>query len=186
MKTCLYRSLVFCSLILIGTALPACTNLEDGPKRPRVLYDFEDNGQLDTLSWKCGTLYKRVQKHPSSGRYSLMVEMYPGIEWPGFGIRVKDGWQGYNLLSLHVYNPYSRPIAMSYRIDDRTCPSFADRVNGRISLRPGPNNITFDLKKLKTSGTGRRLNLKDIRCFLMFMHRPDHKVRIFIDDITLR
>ncbi len=184
-NTHLFRLVLSCSLILFGTALTACS-LENTPQRTKVLYDFEDSSQLDTLIWKCGTVYRRVQKHQSSGRYSLMVEMYPGTEWPGFGMGVRDGWQGYSQLSLHVYNPYSRPISMSYRIDDRRQPSYGDRVNGRVNLKPGQNKLIFDLNKLETSGTGRRLDIKDIRCFLMFMHRPDHKVRIFIDDITLR
>ena len=164
-----------------------CAESGNEQESPLVLYDFEHDSQLDNLSWKCGTVYQRVKEHGSSGSYSLMVEMYPGVEWPGFGFGVKDGWEGYSTLSLYIFNPAAEPVTLTCRIDDRKDdPPYADRVNRRITLEPGGNLVTFDLRELWTSGTNRRLNLEDICCFLLFMHRLDHRVVIYLDDITLR
>ncbi len=183
----LYGFRLLICLILMFSVLTGCSLRKHDEKVPRVLYDFEDDSQLDSLSWKCGTIYERVQEHKASGAYSLMVEMYPGVEWPGFGMAVRDGWKGYSELSFHVFNPSSEPLIISYRIDDsRSNPPYADRANGRISIRPGSSTVTLDIAHMKTSGTERLLRLEKVCCFLMFLHRPDHKATIFLDDITLR
>jgi len=182
---------VFTYLIILSCVLPTwfipagCSS--PGAERPLTLYDFEDETQIDSLSWKCGTLYRRVHDHAASGSYSLMVEMYPRVEWPGFGFGVKDGWAGYRTLSMHIFNPAPKPVTLTCRIDDRRDdPPYADRLNRRITLSPGDNDVLFDLSELRTSGTGRRLHLENICCFLLFMHRLDHTVTIYIDDIRLK
>ena len=181
----LRKGVPFSCLVLALLIIP-CGCSSPHVERPLVLYDFEDGSQLDSLSWKCGTLYRRVHEHAASGTYSLMVEMYPGVEWPGFGFGVKDGWNGYQRLSIHIFNPASVPLTLTCRIDDRRDnPPYADRVNRRITLEPGDNNVIFNLSELRTSGTGRRLNPGNICCFLLFMHRLDHVVTIYIDDIVL-
>lgn len=151
-----------------------------------VLFDFEHDSDLDRLSWKCGSLYSRSRGYQSSGEFALKVEMYPSARWPGFGFGVKDGWAGYRQLSLVVFNPAESAINMTCRIDDsRRNPPYEDRVNHRVTLKPGTNFLHFDLKQLRTSGTKRALRLEDVCCFLMFVHSPPERLTIFVDDIVL-
>lgn len=184
------RAILFLHALISVLILLSGVGCKDNAVRhavPVVLLDFEHDSQLDMLSWKCGTVYQRVRAHQSGGNYSLMVEMYPGVEWPGLGMEVQDGWQGYGELCLHTFNPLDKPLAMSYRIDDRKDnPPYADRANGSIVISPGAGTITLDLTHMKTSGTDRLLDLDRACRFLMFLHRPDQRVTLFLDDITLR
>ena len=148
--------------------------------------DFEGDEQLDELSWKCGTTYERTKEHATSGQYSLKVEMYPTVAWPGFGKAIKISWADYNYLSLNIFNPSTEPIHLSYRIDDRrNSPPYADRANGRLLINPGTNTITFNLKELKTSDGKRPLDLEKICSFLLFLHNPKKKVTLFLDDLAV-
>jgi len=155
-------------------------------KQKYVLLDFENEEQLDGLSWKCGTTYERTKEHATSGQYSLKIEMYPAAAWPGFGKGIKKSWAGYNYLSLNIFNPSTKIIRLSYRIDDRhNSPPYADRANGRLLITPGANTITFNLKELKTSDNKRPLDLEKICGFLLFLHNPKKKVTLFLDDLIV-
>ncbi len=151
-----------------------------------ILLNFESDKQLDELGWKCGTNYERSQEHVTSGRYSLKMEMYPRVIWPGFSKIIKNSWAGYNYLSLNIFNPAPDPIQISYRIDDRReTPPYADRANGRFLLKPGTNTIILNLKELKTSDGKRHLDLSEICSFLLFLHQPQKKITLYMDDLIL-
>jgi|GEM_PF-1339391 len=151
-----------------------------------ILLDFESDKQLDDLGWKCGTNYERSQEHATSGRHSLKMEMYPGVTWPGFSKVIKNSWAGYDNLSLNIFNPAADPLQISYRIDDRReNPPYADRVNGRLQLKAGANTIRLNLKKLKTSDGKRHLDLSKICSFLLFLHQPQKKITLYLDDLIL-
>ena len=151
-----------------------------------VLLDFESDEQLDELGWKCGTTYERTKEYAVSGQYSLKMEMYPRVTWPGFSKSIKTSWAGYNNLSLNIFNPESSPIHIFYRIDDRCGnPPYADRANGRFLLNPGANTLSLNLKELKTSDGKRHLDLTTICSFLLFLHQPHEKTTLYLDDLTL-
>ena len=178
-------SVLLCIVLLV---CPGCSpGKSDSSGSPVQLLDFENSSDLDRLNWKCGTLYQRVREHQASGVWSLMVEMYPGVEWPGFGMEIKDGLAGFKKFSFNAFNPSSGPLSLSYRIDDRRDnPSYADRANGRIILKSGPQVITLDLEHMKTSGTGRLLDRENICCFLLFTHRPERITTFFLDNFVLK
>jgi hypothetical protein len=151
-----------------------------------ILLDFESDKQLDELGWKCGTSYERSHEYAVSGRYSLKMEMYPRVTWPGFSKIVKTSWAGYDDLSFNIFNPTPNPIQISYRIDDRHGnPPYTDRANGRFLLKPGPNTIRLNLKELKTSDGKRHLDLSKICSFLLFLHNPQEKITLYLDDLIL-
>jgi hypothetical protein len=151
-----------------------------------VLLDFENDRQLDDLGWRCGTTYERTKEHAISGRYSLKMEMYPRVTWPGFSKIIKTSWAGYEDLSFNIFNSAPDPIQISYRIDDRrNNPPYTDRANGRFLLKPGPNTFKLNLKELKTSDGKRHLDLNKICSFLLFLHQPQKKVTLYLDDLIL-
>ena len=178
--------LLLATLILPTPTLTFDLNKAQESKKRYVILDFESEEQLDELSWKCGTTYERVKEHATSGQYSLKIEMYPKITWPGFGKGIKMSWAGYNYLSLNIFNPAAETIRLAYRIDDRRdSPPYADRANGRLLIKSGANTISFNLKELKTSGSKRLLDLEKICSFLLFLHNPEVKVTLFLDDLAV-
>ena len=151
-----------------------------------VLYDFEDDSQLDHINWQCGTLFRRVQQHVADGHWSLKIEMHPGPNnWPGFGTGFKNGVAPGGCLELAIYNPQSEPLTLSYRIDDRPNPPYGDRLNGRITLAPGPNYVVFDFNQLKTPKTRRRIRPEKLYRFFLFLHRPKQTTIIYIDHLAV-
>jgi len=157
------------------------------PARPgTVFYDFENDSQLDHLSWNCGTVFRRVAKHAADGRWSLEITMYPGPNpWPGFGTGFKPTIAPGAGLELALFNPAARPLRLSYRIDDRFNPPYGDRLNGRITLAPGSNRVLFDFSRLKTPGTRRRLRPEKIYHFCLFLHHPDKATVIYLDHLAV-
>jgi len=184
-----FLAICFFALVLLIQYSPAEASEQKiitNNQQKLVLLDFENDQQLDELGWKCGTNYERSKEHATSGRYSLKMEMYPRVTWPGFSKIIKTSWVGYNELSLNIFNPAPDPIQISYRIDDRRGnPPYADRANGRFQLKSGANTIKLNLKKLKTSDGKRHLDLSKICSFLLFLHQPQKKVSLYLDDLIL-
>lgn len=182
-------NLSFLLLAILILALPTqASEQKDLAKNIQkiIIMDFESDEQLDELSWKCGTTYERTKEHATSGQFSLKIEMYPKVTWPGFGKGIKKSWTGYDYLSINIFNPSPELIRLSYRIDDRRDnPPYADRANGRLLINPGANTITFNLKELKTSDGKRPLDLEKICSFLLFLHNPEKKVTLFLDDLAV-
>lgn len=173
-------------LVIILTSGGGCTTDTPQAEPVRTLFDFEKTAELDQLHWQCGAFMEQDKQYAASGQYSLRVDMYPSTEYPGFKAGFTQGWQGYKKLLVDIYHPGSNEMTIAYRIDDRDDnPSFADRANGRIVLQPGANIFTLDLENLKTSGTGRKLNLEKISGLYLFVHRPPQPVTLYLDNVRL-
>ena len=182
----LYRYLLFSLLGLL--ALLAAYRLGHSPQPPArpgtVFYNFENDSQLDHINWQCGTTFRRVQKHAADGRWSLAVTMYPKPNpWPGFGTGFTRGIAPGGSLELAIFNPASRPLKLSYRIDDRPNPPYSDRLNGHVILQPGANSVCFDFSRLKTPGTRRWIKPESIYRFFLFLHHPENTTTIYIDHL---
>jgi len=52
-------------------------------------------------------------------------------------------------------------------------------------LMPGANQVKIPLNSLKTSGTERSLDLKNIYRFLIFMSHPDKRYVLYLDYFRL-
>ncbi len=129
-------------------------------------------------------MMERVKLHATSGQFSLRLEMYENAEYPGFGATINESWVGAGKVMFDIFNPASA-MTLSYRIDDKADPAYADRVNGRLLVKPGKNTFTFDLSTIQTSGTERKPDLSTIRNLLLFVHRPEEKITLYLDNIRL-
>lgn len=176
-------------LLMFMLALSSLTS--DGKSRDQsgetVIYDFENDEQLDRITWQCGSIYERVAdftEGPADGNHLLKVEMFPKSEWPGFATPIKFSLAPYNHLSIEIFNPAPAPLRLSWRIDDRPdSPPYNDRANGSTTLDPGPNRLSFNLKELKTSDGQRHLDTDKIRSLNLFLHRPATKTTIYLDNL---
>ncbi len=174
-------------LLLLAATLPlivvgACN---ERPESVLTLYNFNREGELDSLSWSCRTLYALDKNHSRSG-HALRLEMYPDA-YPGLKSgRMENNWTGYKFLCLEIFNPGPDSLRLSYRLDDRQdSPPYEDRVNGAINLAPGANAVRLDLDALRTSGTRRPPDLCHIYRMYFFLCSPEKKITLFVDDIRL-
>ncbi len=151
-----------------------------------VLFDFENDSELDRLNWKCHSLFSLSDKYSSKGSKSLRVELYTST-YPGVSFRkYKKNWDGYKKICFDVYNPVEEKIKLTVRIDDSPEDvSYADRYNHKVILSPGENRIILPFSALITSGTKRKIDFKNIFRFTMFVVKPKKKIHIYIDSIRL-
>jgi len=151
-----------------------------------VLFDFESESVFDEFNWKCRTLFSLSDLYAVQGNKSLKLELFPS-SYPGLSPALKHhDWRGYDVFCFEVYNPLNEPVSLVLRIDDKKDAfDFNDRYNKRFVLVPGANQVKIPLDSLKTSGTARFLELKNIYRFLIFMPHPDKKYVMYIDYFRL-
>ena|GEM_PF-543253 len=151
----------------------------------RVLFDFEEDGDLDRLHWKCGTLYSLSTEHAFRGERSLKMTLYPS-DYPGFFPRLDvSDWRGYTALAMEIYNPSSDPVLLTLRVDDDKKTEYGQRYNGRVVAGPGKTSLVLPFDALVTSGTHRPLNLKGIQRCLLFTSTPKSRQVLYLDAVRL-
>jgi len=172
---------IFC-LTILSFYLLGCDNK---PVREYVLFDFETPSELDQLHWSCHTMYSLSEKHITHGSKSLQLDLYPA-HYPGFSpILKKRDWSAYKVLAFDIYNPQKIEVPITVRIDDKKYPEYKDRYNKSFVLQPGMNHLTIPFNSLITSGTVRKLDLKSISNFLIFMAGPKKKIVLYMDYIRM-
>lgn len=171
------RILVFLILALLLSA--GCQ------RKPAFHYDFEAENRLDTLSWKCKTIFSLSDKHATSGQKSLKLELYPS-PYPGVTLnKFNPDWSKYNTLKFDTYNQEKMSLRLAIRIDDKKDPSYNNRYNHPIILSPGMNHISIPLSSLVTSGTNRNINLANVQQVILFLVQPKEKRIIYLDNVRL-
>lgn len=178
------RGILLVAIILLG--LLCFWGCGSSATQEKVLFDFEDDSELDRLSWKCRTLFFISDQYATHGKSSLLMELYPS-PYPGFSPRlgVMD-WRGFAVLSLDIYNPGEEDLSVTLRIDDRAdALEYADRVNRRIILSPKNNPVRIRLSEMRTSGSKSPLDLSHIHRISLFMASPAGKKRLYLDYIRL-
>ncbi|MBC8441306.1 MAG: hypothetical protein H8D87_16655 [Deltaproteobacteria bacterium] len=156
------------------------------PSKELVLFDFESESVFDEFHWKCRTLFSLSDDHAVQGKKSLKLELYPS-SYPGLSPALKHhDWRGYQALFFEVYNPSPEMVSLVLRIDDKKdALEFSDRYNKSLKLLSGANKMKIPLDSLKTSGTERPLELKNIYRFMVFMSQPDKKYVLYLDYFRL-
>jgi hypothetical protein len=114
------------------------------------------------------------------------MELYPSA-YPGFvSGTLSQNWQGYDFLSIDVYNPQKKEVSVTVRLDDRKkAPDYSDRYNKRFVLKPGDNRILIPKASIRTSITERKLDLTQIRRIYIFMSHPKTRHVLYLDNIRL-
>ena len=173
------QTTVFVFVILALLLFEGCQS------KPAFHFDFESEETLDTLSWKCKTLFSLSDKHPTSGQKCLKLDLYPS-PYPGITLNgFNQVWSKYNTLKFDIYNQEEIPLRLTIRIDDAKNPSYDDRYNHSIILRPGMNHVSISFRSLVTTGTDRNIDLANIQRVTFFLVQPSEKRTLFFDDIRL-
>lgn len=170
---------LFIVLILIFSLLTGCRT------RNSLFYDFETEAILDTLNWRCKTIFALSDKHTTSGQKCLKMELYPS-PYPGIALNNFDpDWSEYDVLKFDIHNQENILLKLTIRIDDTDNPSYNDRYNKTVILNPGVNRISIPLNSLVTSGTNRKLNLLSIEKVILFLVQPKEKRTLYLDNLRL-
>ena len=167
----------FTLIIVYAFVLIACTG---SGSAGRVLFDFESDAELDLFYWKCHTLFALSDEYATHGNSSLKLQLYPS-DYPGLEPMLDDNdWRDYETFCFDIYNPEREALQIHVRIDDRK-----ERYNESFTIQPGLNQVRIPLETLITSGTKRRLNLKNIYRLFIFMIRPENRVVLYVDYLRI-
>jgi hypothetical protein len=95
-------------------------------------------------------------------------------------------WSKYKAICFDVYNVQDHDLPLDIRIDDRDdSPDYSDRYNHKVVLRTGTNTVCLPCDSLVTSGTKRKMSLKNIFLIDLFMTKPDKKIILYFDYFRL-
>ncbi|MBI5266876.1 MAG: succinyl-CoA synthetase subunit beta, partial [candidate division Zixibacteria bacterium] len=60
-----------------------------------------------------------------------------------------------------------------------------DRWTGRIAVVPGPNHLRIGLEQVRKGPVGRETDMSAIRRIILFAHKPQQPVTLYLDRIWL-
>lgn len=111
-----------------------------------VLFDFEEDSELDRFQWSCRTLSELTDQHAAHGARSLKVDMYPAV-YPGVTAKLDNhDWRGYKALQIDIFNPQNKEVRLTVRIDDRRkYPPDGTAIIIHIRYHLGPRNYGSSL-----------------------------------------
>ncbi len=167
-----------------------CLALSQGCKNETqnelILFDFETEASLDRFHWSCFTMPSISDHHITHGKHALKFEFYPSA-YPGLSPKLEfHDWQKFKAFSFNVYNPSSDSVRLVLRIDDQEdATDYKERYNKGYIINPGVNTVKVILNSLITSGTNRKMDLKKIYRFVIFMVNPDKKYVLYLDYFRL-
>jgi hypothetical protein len=141
---------------------------------------------LERLFWKCHTLYSLTEDHVAHGSMALKVELFPS-SYPGVSPRIQEtDWSDFNELRFDVFNPQSKKLPLTIRIDDsKDYPKWGERYNHTLMLEEGANRIIIPLNRLVKSGSRKQLNITNIQRMLIFSPHLNERIVLYFDDIRL-
>jgi predicted MPP superfamily phosphohydrolase len=151
-----------------------------------LLYDFESEEDLSNLNWECHKWFELSQKHATSGKGSLRMEI-PSGQYPGIKFREFPGdWSKGQRLRMDVFNPSRERVKFHIRIDDKNSGwEYENRFDKEFVLGQGMTQIFVSLSALKTNLHSQPMDLKNIERFMVFV--PDNRLKreLFLDNIRI-
>jgi hypothetical protein len=180
----LVRSVTTMAFVVL--LLPGFGSCQREAPHEKILFDFEEDAELDEIHWKCHTLFSLSEEHTTHGSRCLRMELYPS-PYPGVTPMLRDhDWSRFRALAFDVYNPEENEIKLTVRIDDqKKYPEYEDRYNKSIILRKGGNRIEIPIESIMTSGTKRRLDARTIYRVIIFLVDPPVKTVLYTDYVRL-
>lgn len=177
-------------LLLLFALLPLGKALWDEHQAQRqfpLLADFESPFELSRWLYPRQLQYENtvVRHGRRAARVQLSTARYSGIalfHFPG-------NWQGYHRLHFSVYNPLPDPLELNCRIHDaahkRHDSRYEDRFNTRFSLLPGWNDLNISLLQVAAAPKGRRMDMRNIEGFGLFVVEQKESLFLFLDHVYL-
>lgn len=121
----------------------------------------------------------------------LAVELPAARPWAGTALFGPLGdWRGYRTLSLRLHLDAGAAVAMTLKLSDaghyERGGAVDDRVNWRLRLQPGWQEVAIPLAAIATAGNGRAMDLARLRELALFVDAPlPHPRRLAIARVRL-
>lgn len=156
---------------------------KDAPKE-RVLFDFENDSELDKFEWECHTLFSLSGDHVTRGQHSLKLRLFPHGYAGLTALTERRDWKDYRSFCFDVYNAEQESLSLSVRIDEKAYPGYTDRYNQEFHIESGMNQVCIPIDSMVTSGAQRKLDAGNIYRFLIFT-MPTKEILLYFDNIRL-
>jgi len=160
-----------------------CVNPE--PPRNGMLFDFEEDAELDRFRWKCHSRFFLSQAYARHGKSSLEMSFFP-TEQVGFSTgHVAHNWSPYLSLQFFVYNPSEASSTLYIQIsDDHTQGNPARACTRELHVVPGENKMVIPVAGLVDT-TSRPLETDRIKGFYIYMKDIRIKRTLYFDFFRL-
>jgi len=150
-----------------------------------LLYDFSHENPNPFWGGDLKISDQHTANQPYSLKIDLGTETYSGVSLNN----LPPDWQGYERLTLTLFNPSTEPLALTLRINDvahdRSDHAYNDRYNTRLSLDPGFNTFTRNLADIETAPHDRTMDLSQIRRLGLFAVRLPEPRTVYLSDLQL-
>ncbi len=106
--------------------------------------------------------------------------------WPGIYLRppVAD-WRQYDAISFQIYSPYSQPLTVSLRIDDRHYDGGGDNFERKYAIVPGLNTLRIPLNEVRGAPDERALDMGNITLLFLYVPQPENPINLYLDNFRL-
>lgn len=125
----------------------------------------------------------------SAGQQSLKVKFSTAKYSDVYFINFFNSWQGYQQLSMDIYNP-GDAFDLALRIDDvkhhAGDNNHTDRFNKKFHIQPAWNTLVMSISEIEHAPATRLLNLDTIYSMILFSSNLPKAQVIYIDNVQLR
>ncbi|MDQ7053453.1 MAG: hypothetical protein Q9P14_11355 [candidate division KSB1 bacterium] len=174
----------FSAVVLALTVMVGCQHGDRFEDRP-FLFDFETDGELDYITWKCGELFERTTDFRTSGQFGLRLTLF---ERDSIGLRIhkfREDWRGFQRLKADIYNPQDTTIALHFRTSDIDYAAPEEFFNLHFLLQPGLTRITIPLDSLRLPDSGRPLDKRHVKLAEILVYSPRRGTVLYFDHLRL-
>jgi len=176
--------IVSVSMFPLGEAL-----IDEAIARQRfpVLSDLET--PFEIKRWQGHSQFGIDREIFRQGKCSLRVILNTD-QYSGVGLRYfANDWRNYNYLQFSLFNPSSEPIKINCRIHDihhsKHGQDYSDRFNTSYLVPQGWSDIRISVKDILTAPKNRKMDLRHIQGFYIFVVRLPRPKIVYIDDVRL-
>lgn len=174
-------------LILISFFLIFLSCERDRRPYPPFNFSFENDGELNFISWECRSVFAISDSFAVHGEHSLHVTYFPQEEATlRFGHFDPD-WRAVDTLSLYIFNPGQDSINIELVISNyKSYVPYTHRFNKTLPAAPGHNRFFIPLEGIKTSGTEREIALDAIKSVNLLLPEITEPTTLYFDHFHLR
>ena len=178
------KTLCFVILILLVICI-VNSNHKSDIYNTKILFDFEEEKELDLFRWKCKTLFSLSEEYAKHGNKSLKIEFFP-TQQVGFSTnQIYNDWSHLRTLEFTVFNPSTKTINIYLRISDNFTKGDPSKAFTKmLSIASGDNLIIVSIFEMCDS-ISRKLNARNIRGFYIFMREIPTRTILYFDYFRL-
>jgi len=168
------------ALVLISGCIKNST-----PAKDMMLFDFENETDLDRFAWKCRGRFELSSAHKNTGSRSLRFQFHPTSK-VGFSTGdVPQDWSIYKSFDFWVYNPSPATMPIYVRVNRRS-PSgeFIHLISKNLMIGPGENAISISLKNEEDLGNNPG-HLQKVEGFFLYMQDIQAITVLYFDSFKM-